>query len=248
MTALPLPILSRSAQDSPRKIRSLKQIPGVVYGRGFETKHLAVDSRTFRRVFSQAGYSVLLSLDMEGQEGIPVLVHDVQLDPVTEEVLHMDFYAVRMDEKITTHIPLRFFGVSEAVKQGAILNTNKHDVEISCLPKDLVREIQVDLAKLQKLNDAIHVRDLTLAPGIMIVSSPDDLVVSAIVLKVVVEEAPVVEATAAVPGVEGAAAPAEGADAVKPEAEGENGAAKKEETSSAKPGGKKEKGKAEKKK
>lgn len=251
MTPLPLPVRHRSPRESSRKIRTLKQVPAVVYGHGLETKHVAVDSGVFRRAFHHASYSMLLDLDLDGKEKIPALVHEVQYDPVTESVLHVDFYAVRMDEKIKTHVPLKFFGFSEAVKQGAVLNTNKHDVEITCLPNDLIHEIPVDLSKLEKLNDAIHVKDLALPPGITLVSAPEDLVVSAVVLKVIVEEAPVVEAAVAVPGAEGAAAPAagaEGAEAGKPGTEGEKGAAKKEEAAGAKPGAKKEEGKGEKKK
>ncbi len=183
----------------------------------------------------------------EEKKQIPVLIHDVQYHPVSEMMEHIDFYALRMDEKIETRVMLEFIGASEAVKSGAILNTNRHNIRVSCLPKDLIHGIQVDISVLKKIGDIIRVSDLRVPEGVEILSAPQDPVVSAIELKIVVEETPV-ETVAAAPS--DGAAPAAGAEgAAAPGAEAGKEGVKKEETTEKKPGGKEKKeGAREKKK
>lgn len=217
MEKISLPVQVRS-DDKAAHLRQMNIIPGVVYGHGFTNAHVKVDYQTFRRTFEKATYSTLVNLDIEGKE-VPVLIHEVQYDPITDKITHIDFHAVRMDQKVETHIAIEFTGASEAVKLGALLNIVKHEVPVSCLPGDLVHNIQVDITPLVNVGDIIRVADIIVPKGIEILASAEEPVVSAIELKVV-EEAPV-EAT---PAVEGAAAPAEGEEG----AEG-GGAEKKEE-------------------
>lgn len=203
MEKVTLPLQVRSTDDRADYLRKENKIPGVVYGHGFENLHVKVDYQTFRRVFEQATYSTLVSLQADGKD-IPVLIHEVQYHPVTDKIIHIDFYAVRMDQKVTTHIALEFIGVSEAVKQGAVLNTVKHEVEVSCLPGDLVHHIQVDISALQQIGDMIRVADMAVPKGIEILTAAEEPIVSAVELKVVedvAEEAPAAEG-----------APAEGAE------------------------------------
>lgn len=223
-----LPVLVRQTEERAKALREGKMVPGVVYGHGFQNVHLKVDYQTFRRVFQAATFSTLVTLDIDGKQQVPVLIHEVQYDPVTDLITHVDFYAVRMDEKVATHIALEFIGVSEAVKLGAVLNTNKHQVEVSALPGDLVHTIPVDLTKLEKIGDIIRIKDLVPPKGIEILANPEEPIVSAVELKII-EETPVEAAP-----VEGAV-PAEGAAA-----EGEDG----KEGESAKEGGAEAKKKA----
>jgi len=205
MEKVTLPLQVRGSDDRAAYLRQDNMIPGVVYGHGFQNLHVKVDYQTFRRVFEQATYSTLVTLQVDGKD-IPVLIHEVQYDPVTDNIIHVDFYAVRMDQKVTTHIALEFIGVSEAVKKGAVLNTVKHEVEVSCLPGDLVHHIQVDISSLNEIGDMIRVSDITAPKGVEILTAPEEPIVSAVELKVV-EEAPAEAAPAAE-----AAAPTEGAE------------------------------------
>jgi large subunit ribosomal protein L25 len=195
MEKVTLPLQVRSTDDRADYLRKENKIPGVVYGHGFENLHVKVDYQTFRRVFEQATYSTLVSLQADGKD-IPVLIHEVQYHPVTDKIIHIDFYAVRMDQKVTTHIALEFIGISEAVKQGAVLNTVKNEVEVSCLPGDLVHHIQVDISALQQIGDMIRVADMAVPKGIEILTAAEEPIVSAVELKVVeevAEEAPAAE-------------------------------------------------------
>ncbi|MDP2691418.1 MAG: 50S ribosomal protein L25 [bacterium] len=187
MDNIALTAQSRPTDLRARDLRRKKLIPAVVYGQGFENLHLQMDYQTFRRAFEKATYSTIVSLDVKGAKAVPVLVHDVQYHPVTDDIVHVDFYAVRMDKKVTTHIALEFVGASEAVKQGALLNINKHEVEVTCLPGDLVHSIEVDISPLVEVGDIIRIEDIVVPKGIEILDHADEPVVSAMELKVVEE-------------------------------------------------------------
>lgn len=238
METVDLPVSLRTTEERAHRLRLANFLPGVVYGQGRQTLSVKMPYQQFRRIFEKAAFSTLLNLDVGDQEKIPVLVHDVQYDPVSDDISHVDFYAVRMDQKVTTHVALEFIGVSEAVKLGALLQTVRHEVNISCLPKDLVHTIAVDISVLQKIGDVIRVKDLKIPEGVEILTSAEEPIVSAVELKIV-EETPVVEA-AAVPA-EGTA-PAEGETAKAPAEGAATGAPEKAEK------GKAEKGKSEKEK
>ena len=237
MDKITLPLQPRAETDQARYIRRDNMIPAVVYGHDFKNLHLKVHYQTFRRIFEKATYSTIITLAVEGGGEIPVLVHDVQYDPVTDHIVHIDFYAVRMDEKVTTHIALRFVGVSEAVKLGAILSVNKHELEVSCLPGDLVHNIDVDISVLAKEGDTIRVGDIKAPRGIEILAGADEPVVSAIEPKEIIEEAPVAAVAEGAVPVEGEAAAegsaeGEGKGESKGEGKGENkaeGKGRKEE-------------------
>ncbi len=243
MDAPTLTLSHRPANVRAAQIRQNRMIPGIVYGRGLANIEVQVDYQTFRRVFEKATFNTIVTLEIGGsgeeKKQIPVLIHDVQYHPVSEMMEHIDFYALRMDEKIETRVMLEFVGVSEAVKSGAILNTNRHNIRVSCLPKDLIHGIQIDISVLKKIGDLIRVSDLKVPENVEILSAPQDPVISAVELKIIVEEAPV-EAAAVLaegaPAAEGTAA-APGTEAGKPGKEGE----KKEETAEKKPAGKEKK-------
>ena len=216
MDNIDLAVLERS-NDQAHLLRREKLIPAVVYGRGFENIHLKMDYQTFRRVFTKATFSTIINLDIDGKKKVPVLVHEVQYHPVTDDIVHVDFYAVRMDEKVTTHIALNFTGQSEAVKQGAVLATNKQEVEVTCLPGDLVHDIEVDLSALAAVGDTIRIEDLKVPSGIEILDSPEEPIVSAVEQKVV-EETPAGEGAEAAAG-EAAAEGDESGDSEEEKAE-----------------------------
>lgn len=159
-------------------LRKAGLIPGVVYGRGVASRSVSVEAIPFRKVLAEAGESSLVDLEIEGGEGVKVLIHDIQTDPLRDDVTHVDFLQVRMDEKIVTDIPLAFVGESLAVKGlGGTLVKNHDSLEVECLPGDLVREIEVDITPLATFEDTIRVRDLTLPKGITVLDEPEETVV-----------------------------------------------------------------------
>ncbi len=161
-----------------QKLREKGKVPAVVYGPGEKNINLAVDYVDFEKIYEQAGESTLVNLEI-GEEKIPVLIHQVSYHPLTDKVEHIDFYRVKYGQKLTAAVELNFVGVSKAVKElGGILVTNIEEIEIECLPKDLVSEIDVDLSKLETFEDVIFVKDLPIPEGIKVLTDPEEVVAS----------------------------------------------------------------------
>ncbi len=154
-------------------------IPAVVYGRGEKPANIEIDRKIFNRIYGEAGTSALIDLKVGDKPAFKVLAHDTQLHPVTGVMAHVDFYKVKMDEEIKTEIPLEFFGESEAVKNmDGSLVTNRDNIEVECLPADLVSEIKVDISVLKTFEDTITVADLKVPQGIKILTEPEEMIVS----------------------------------------------------------------------
>jgi len=152
-------------------------IPAVIYGRGVESRSIEVEAIPFRKIYGTAGESSLVDLSIDGTEPVKVLIHETQSDPLKNTFSHIDFIQVNMKEKLTTEIPFEFVGESLAVKGlGGTLIKNRDNVEVECLPSDLVHEITVDIGKLATFEDVIRVRDLVFPKGIEVLSDPADVV------------------------------------------------------------------------
>lgn len=163
------------------RLRKSHLIPAVLYGHHVTPVSLAVDERDFARLYPKVGESTLVDLAVEGNQPVRVLIHDIQDHPVTGQPIHVDFYQVRMDEKITAEIPLAFKGESAAVKElGGVLVKNLDRLKVSCLPGDLVAEIPVDTTTLKTFNDAIRIRDLALPKGLEILEKKELVIATAI--------------------------------------------------------------------
>ncbi len=160
-----------------KRIRSDGKIPGILYGKGKDPEPISVDKLKFERVFSEAGTSALIDLSIDSGTPIKVLSHEPQLDPVSGKAIHIDFYRIKMDEKIRTEIPLNFIGESEAVEQleGSLV-TNKDAVEVECLPADLIAEINIDISPLKTFDDVIKISDLKVPDGIEILHDPEEII------------------------------------------------------------------------
>jgi large subunit ribosomal protein L25 len=193
-------------------------IPAVVYGSGIENASLSLKRPEFEKVFAQSGESGLITLKLDDGRELPVIVKDLQFEALKNRIIHVDFYKVNMDKKVTAETSLNFIGEAPAVKaHGGIVVEHLDQLEVECLPSDLVQKIDIDISVLAELGDAIHVRDIKLPKGVEAKTDLDQIVVHVVEPKKVVEEAPV-------------AAPAEGEAAPAPAAEGEaKGEEKKEE-------------------
>lgn len=158
-------------------VREQGNIPAVLYGHGIETKSLEVAEQPFLKLYRQAGESSLIDLTIKDASPLKVLIHDIQRDPVTDRVIHVDFYQVRMDEKLTAEVVLNFVGESPAVKeQSGILVKGMNTVEIRCLPKDLIHQLDIDISALKTFDDMIHVKDLKFSEGIEVLSDPGNAI------------------------------------------------------------------------
>lgn len=195
METVALPVERRNQEATAKQLRWENKIPAVLYGHGKENLHLQIDYQTFRRAFNQAGQSTIIDMAISGQPNEKVLVQDIQYHPVTDEITHVDFVFVRMDEKITTNIPLEFVGQSQAIKEMAgMLDIKKHEIEVKCLPGALVSLIEVDISSLVDFNAVIHVADLSIPEGIEVLHESEEAIVTVIPPRVEEQDAaPVAE-------------------------------------------------------
>jgi large subunit ribosomal protein L25 len=177
-----------------KKLRKMNLIPAVVYGHDISSLPVEVEKKEFEKVFKSAGESTIIDLKIDDEKPIKVLIHDVSYHPLTDEIIHVDFYQIKEKEKVTVDVNLKFINESPAVKEkGGVLIHHLTKIKIECLPKDLVHEIEVDLSKLSEINSLIRIKDLKIPSNIKVLENPEDVVVSVSLPKaeeVKVEEKP----------------------------------------------------------
>ncbi|MBI2623426.1 MAG: 50S ribosomal protein L25 [Candidatus Liptonbacteria bacterium] len=151
-----------------KQLRAKGIIPAELYGRGLENIHLSVPAKEFAKVFKEAGENTVVELVVEGKKH-PAMVHEVSRDYLTNEVSHVDFYQVRMDEKITAKIPLEFAGIAPGVRdKGGILNKTLSEIEVEALPGDLPHRLTVDIGALDDINKSLRVKDIGVPKGVRV--------------------------------------------------------------------------------
>lgn len=159
-------------------LRKSGEIPAVFYGVGKETTSISISNIEFKKVWRNAGESSAVKITIPSGD-IDVLIHEVQVDPVTDEPIHVDFLVIDMKKKIHVKVPIVFEGISNAVKSG-IGNLVKvfHEIEIEALPADLPHNLIADISKLETLKDQIFVSDIKLPAGVVVINNPSDVVAS----------------------------------------------------------------------
>ncbi len=205
--------LSANTRDSATKVNALRRsgrVPGVVYGYKTETASFDCDEAAVTRAYAKAGENTLVELDLAGKK-VPVLFHGVQVHPVTDKVIHVDFYAVDLTKEIEVPVPVHIHGEAPAVKNFAgILVTPLDHVTVRCLPTALPKEFVLDVSSLTDLHSTLTVAALAVPKGVTILEEPDTMLALIQEKRVEVEETPATpaEGEAAAAGAEGAAAPA----------------------------------------
>jgi large subunit ribosomal protein L25 len=165
-----------------KKVKQLREknvLPANIYGPGIETQSLEIDAMSFVKVFEQASQSTLVDLTVDGKDVIKVLIQDVQLDPETDNPIHVDFRQINMKEKVIADVLLKFVGESLAVKEkGGILVKSLDQVKIECLPSDLIHEIEVDISSIGDFETVIHIDDLNVPENITILDKSEQTIAS----------------------------------------------------------------------
>ena len=193
-----------------RVLRRAGSIPAVIYGHRVDPVAVSVPRREFERAFHRSGRTQLMDLQLDG-EGKPrkVLVRIVQYNPRGGEPIHIDFYQVNLKEKITADVPIVVVGESPAVqRRDGELAQNLHSLKVHCLPADIPEHIEVDVSKLENVDDSIRISELSIPDEVEVISDPDDVVIKVAAPRVA-EPEPVAEGEAA-EGAEGETA--EGAE------------------------------------
>lgn len=201
-----------------KQLRKQGLIPANVFGHNYESKAITLTHQDFMSAYKIVRETGILYVNID-KESVPTLIAHVQLHPVTDQILHVDFRKVNMREKIETAIPVTFVGESEAVKtHNGVLITQADTLYVEALPADLPQEIEVDISKLVEIGDAITVADLPKSENYAFTEEPEKVIVSVTAHR---EESTEVQSESAETeiitekaegeeGAEGEAAPAEG--------------------------------------
>ncbi len=177
-----------------KAIRREGKLPAVIYGHHIDPISIVMDLRDTSRSLMGLAPSALVTVDVEGTPH-KALVKEKQRNKITGTLLHVDFLAVSMTEKLRSQVYMEIVGIAPAIKDfDGVLVTGSDEVEVECLPQDLPERIVVDVSGLLKIGDGIYVRDLVVPEGVKILEESDTMV-ALITAQAAVEEevAPVVE-------------------------------------------------------
>ncbi len=157
-----LAIRPREQGQKAQALREQGVLPAVLYGRKEEATPISIDYKEFLKVFAAAGESSVITLEGVGASK-EALIHAVDMDPVSNQPIHADFYVIEKGKPVTVSVPLSFEGVSPAVKDlGGVLVKVMHELEIEVLPAELPHALVVDISALKEIGDQIMVKDLPL--------------------------------------------------------------------------------------
>ena len=169
----------RKGDKNAKALNKEGLLPAVLYGSKIKNLNIAVNRKEFEKLFHEAGESSLIKLQLpELKKDLQVLVHDIQRESVSGNIIHIDFYYPSLTKEVEAKVPLVFEGISSAVKDlGGTLIRNLSEIEIKALPQNLPREIKVSIEKLTNFEDKISVKDLNLPREVSVQKGPDELVV-----------------------------------------------------------------------
>lgn len=176
VTTIEIQNRTETGKNVVNKMRVENMIPGVIYSRGGETVHITVKAPEFARAYREAGSASLLGLNLEG-ENIPAIIKEIQRHPYKNEVLHVDFQKINMDEKIRMTIPVVLINRDNIQVQEAVLMQLLDEVDIECLPGNIPSSIEVDVQDMD-LETPIIISDLDIAKDdeITILSELDQVI------------------------------------------------------------------------
>lgn len=189
-----------TGKSAARTSRREGRVPGILYGHGEESVPLSVDARELQRLVHSVSIEntiVDLALD-KAKAPVKVLIREIQRHPTREQYLHVDFFHIAMDEKLSVEVPIVLIGTPVGVKdKGGIVDHQLRELEVYCLPGEIPEKIEVDVSALD-IGDSIHVSELSVPEGIDVETDAERSVVAvlapaALVAEEAVEGAPAPE-------------------------------------------------------
>ncbi|WP_406945252.1 50S ribosomal protein L25/general stress protein Ctc [Halobacillus sp. SY10] len=146
-------------QSVTRELRLEGNIPSVVYGKDKEPITVAVNSIELLKTVRDEGKNAIISLDIDGKDTVDVMLHEYQVDPLKDELIHADFYVVNMSEEMDVEVPVHLEGEATGSKEGGVVQQPLYDLAVRAKPRDIPEEIVVDISELN-IGDSIMVGDL----------------------------------------------------------------------------------------
>ena len=173
-------------------LRKEGKVPAIFYSKHHEPIPIQISERAIHPlVFTSKTH--LITLNVEGHEELDCIIKDVQFDPTTEKIVHLDLLGLKKGEKIEIEVPVRLLGTAIGIKEGGILQHTLHKVQVECLPIDIPEHLEIDVTDL-KLGQAIHVSDLSFE-NLTLLNNPESIIASVTHPKVEKEPEPVVAET-----------------------------------------------------
>jgi large subunit ribosomal protein L25 len=185
------------------------RIPAVLYGRTGKAISIDLDAQEFVNRVKNISESTIVKVDVEGKP-YDAFVKDTQRNIINGSIVHIDFYEVESGTALRARVSIHLKGNPVGVREGGVLESPLHEIEVECLPKDLPERIEVDISEL-KANQSFHVRDIPLAEGVRLISNPDQVVALVKFAKAEAAAPAEAEAAAAEAAASGAAPAAAGA-------------------------------------
>jgi ribosomal protein L25, Ctc-form len=179
MKELNVELREKTGKGICRQLRSAGRIPGIVYGKGFNSTSVSINQRDLvKTVEGAGGQNSLITLAGEGSlNGAVVIIAKMLLDPIKGTPRHVDLHKVNMDEKVRVEVKLKLIGTAKGVKDGGLLDFVKHTVEIECLPALIPAHIDVDVTALT-IGHSIHLSEIQLPANIKLIDDPKASIVS----------------------------------------------------------------------
>ncbi|HMA84654.1 MAG TPA: 50S ribosomal protein L25/general stress protein Ctc [Desulfosalsimonadaceae bacterium] len=160
----------KTGKGTARTLRQQGNMPAVLYGASIDSMPLSVNIHDMEVLLNKVSPSQAL-LDLQIENGArdkkTVMIKELQIDPVKFKYLHIDFYEVKMDQQITTTVPVVTTGTSKGVEEGGIVQIIRRELEVSCLPGDIPEQVEIDITDLD-VGDSVHVEDIDLGEKIEI--------------------------------------------------------------------------------
>lgn len=167
-----------TGKGAAHKLRAEGFVPANLYGVNVESRNLAVPARSLGRLLKSGHSNSLINLSVEGEKSPrPVIIKEVQSDPVSNEIWHVDFLQVALDQAVSTTVPVLLVGEEKRESDGGIVNHLLREIEISCLPTNIPEHVEVDVSGL-KLHQTLTVSDVTFPAGVEPLTDADEAVVS----------------------------------------------------------------------
>lgn len=144
-----------------KRLRKAELLPANIYGKNVKSQAVQVNLKEFSQVFAKSGATQLVDLQIQGEkEAKPVLVHNVQVDPLTDLPIHAEFYQVDLKQKVTAQIPIVLIGKAPATDTGGVLVQILDEVEVEALPTDLPEKFEVDISGFKEIGDVLTAENL----------------------------------------------------------------------------------------
>ena len=190
----------QGGKNAARRVRAGGKVPAVVYGGHRDPVAIEVDRKSIGELIQKSEHGVrsIFLLKMSGSDQQRhAMIKEIQINPISRKITHIDFVRVLMDEVVRTTVPVRIAGTAIGVKEGGILDWQLRDIHVECLPNAIPDSIDADVTNLGS-HDYLHIRDLQIPEGVKVLDDPERIVVGVTQAKAEVVETPVAEAAAVV--------------------------------------------------